>query len=121
MKEAAGLLVIRAQLHHLRQELGGAASAQRTDCQQPLDPLILGESMLLKKVVLQAGVQLVIVRVGDCIEAQLDNLLAQSGDSVVESVPLLHHSLGPEGGLLMSGQNDGSVTVLWLLAPAIVE
>ncbi len=66
-EEAAGLLVIRAQLHHLRQELWGAAAAQQADRQQPLDPLIFGESVLLQEVLLQEGVRLVIVWVGDRI------------------------------------------------------
>ncbi len=39
MKKQLGLLGIRAQLHHLRYELCGAAAAQRADRQQPLNPL----------------------------------------------------------------------------------
>jgi hypothetical protein len=46
-EEAAGFLVIFTQLHHHCQELGGAEAAQRTDGQQPLNPLILGVGMLL--------------------------------------------------------------------------
>jgi hypothetical protein len=44
-EEAAS--IVWAQLHHLCQELGRATAAQRADGQQPLDPLVLGEDMLL--------------------------------------------------------------------------
>jgi hypothetical protein len=52
--------------------------------------LVLDESVLLQEILLQDDVGLVIVWVGDCVKAQLDDLLAEGGDGVVESVPLLH-------------------------------
>jgi hypothetical protein len=81
---------------------------QRPDHQQPLNPLVLGESMLLQEILLQNGVRLVIVWMGDCMETQLDDLLAEGGDGVVEPVPLVHHPLGSEAGLHV-GEPPGSV------------
>jgi hypothetical protein len=60
-EEAAGFLILQAQLHHLRQKLGGATVAQKAHGQQQLNPLVLGEGMMLHKVFLQMGVRLVIV------------------------------------------------------------
>jgi hypothetical protein len=43
--------------------------------------------VLLEKVVLQSGVRLVIVQMGDGVEAELDELLAEGGDCVVSRTP----------------------------------
>ncbi len=51
---------------------------------------------------------LVVVWMGNCVETQLDDLLAEGGDGVVEPVPLVHHPLGSEAGLHM-GEPPGSV------------
>jgi hypothetical protein len=64
--------------------------------------------MLLQEILLQHGVRLVIVWMSDCVETQLDDLLAEGGDGVVESVPLVHHPLGSEAGLHL-GEPPGSV------------
>jgi hypothetical protein len=55
---------------------------------------------------------------GDCVEAQLDDLLAEGGDSVVESIPLVHHPLGSEAGLHV-GEPSVSVVVTWLFAAIV--
>jgi hypothetical protein len=41
----------------------------------------VGESMMLHKGVLQMGVRLVIVWIGDFVETQLDDLLAEGGNN----------------------------------------
>ena len=82
---------------------------------------------MLQEILLQHGVRLVIVWMGDCVETQLDDLLAEGGDGVVESIPLVHHPLALKRDstwanhlAALSVQNGGSVIVLWLFA-AIVE
>ena len=84
--------------------------------------------MFLQEILLQNGVRLVIIWMGDCVEAQLDDLLAEGGDSVVEST---HSSITPlalkrdstwaNHPAALSVQNGGSVIVLWLFAAAIVK
>ncbi len=64
--------------------------------------------MLLQEILLQNCVRLVVVWVGDCVETQLDDLLAVGGDGVVEPVLLVHHPLGSEAELHV-GEPPGSV------------
>jgi hypothetical protein len=67
------------------------------------------------------------VWIGDFVETQLDDLLAEGGNSMVEPVPLLHDALCPEVGLHVSKPpsrvvrpKGGRVMVLWLFTAAIV-
>ncbi len=87
---------------------GAVRGQPRANRQQPLDPLVLGESMLLQEILLQNGVRFVVVWMGNCVETQLDDLLAEGGDGVVEPVSLVHHPLGSEAGLHV-GEPPGGV------------
>ncbi len=66
--------------------------------------------MLLQEILLQDGERLVVVWMGDCVETQPDDLLAEGGDSVVEPVPLLHHPLGSEARLHV-GEPPGGIVL----------
>jgi hypothetical protein len=52
--------------------------------------------VLLQETLPEPSVQLILVRVRDTVETQMDNLVSEGGDGKVEAAPLLLDVLGPE-------------------------